>query len=655
MEKYAYRHLASDRTIRVLTIHGGAFGDPIKCTIQHHELHNQSDPAVLAVIPPLPVVHDEPEYEALSWTWGEDGPQALLSLHVCNADRPRTPASILSVKPNLYEALQYLRKSDHDRYLWIDALCINQADDSEKAVQVAMMADIYKSAQNVCVWLGKPETGSQMALEFVSQNVADLGQYGDIINNPEFAGAWVALGALMIRPWFSRRWVVQEISLARHATVHCGHWHVTWYEFQHAVSLFERDAAKIAQLVRQSENLDPDPIGNVATMDAARLVHVTFDLFRRYDGTRAISEYKCSLSELVIHLTSFQAKKPHDMVYAVLALANDTRARMSARSSDSQAAQVFHINYDQPFVEVCKQFLAYTISRGGRHNLDIICRPWAPMHVPDLPSWITITAHAAFGGRKDSHRGLILRDVRPTAEPLVAATPRYNACGSWGQAVQATNRPGGASGWYFGNSPDTDLSLFVTGFVQDEIREASTQCWDGVMPAEWFRLAHWDPWIPVQPSGKALDPPESLWRTLVGDRDNKGAFAKSYYSKALAHVVKCGTTKNGDIDFQSLAGMHESVLGEFLERVKATVWNRRLFVSSRGDNLGLAPESARTGDYVCILKGCSVPVILRKIDQTGGQHHFTLIGECYLDTMMEGRAMEMRTKHKLEYTQFDLR
>ena len=41
-------------------------------------------------------------------------------------------------------------------------------------------------------------------------------------------------------------------------------------------------------------------------------------------------------------------------------------------------------------------------------------------------------------------------------------------------------------------------------------------------------------------------------------------------------------------------------------------------------NIGLAPKSARMGDLVCILFGCSVPVVLRR----SGDAYF-LIGECY--------------------------
>jgi hypothetical protein len=38
--------------------------------------------------------------------------------------------------------------------VWIDQLYINQADDTEKSVQVDLMSEIYSKARSVIVWLG---------------------------------------------------------------------------------------------------------------------------------------------------------------------------------------------------------------------------------------------------------------------------------------------------------------------------------------------------------------------------------------------------------------------------------------------------------------------------------------------------------------------
>ncbi|KAK1757050.1 heterokaryon incompatibility protein-domain-containing protein [Echria macrotheca] len=50
--------------------------------------------------------------------------------------------------------MRALRRTLHPVYLWVDAICINQASLPEKGEQVAMMADIYRSAEHVAIWLG---------------------------------------------------------------------------------------------------------------------------------------------------------------------------------------------------------------------------------------------------------------------------------------------------------------------------------------------------------------------------------------------------------------------------------------------------------------------------------------------------------------------
>jgi hypothetical protein len=53
------------------------------------------------------------------------------------------------VQPDLLAALKALRHPQEDRYLWIDAICINQADIGERNHQVEMMSTIYGQAKRV--------------------------------------------------------------------------------------------------------------------------------------------------------------------------------------------------------------------------------------------------------------------------------------------------------------------------------------------------------------------------------------------------------------------------------------------------------------------------------------------------------------------------
>lgn len=54
------------------------------------------------------------------------------------------------MRENLLHALARL-KYVLNTPIWIDAMCINQSDESEKIGQIQIMTDIYKSAERVLV------------------------------------------------------------------------------------------------------------------------------------------------------------------------------------------------------------------------------------------------------------------------------------------------------------------------------------------------------------------------------------------------------------------------------------------------------------------------------------------------------------------------
>lgn len=86
-------------------------------------------------------------YKALSYTWGNLN--ATLSVFIlCNGQR-------LPIPSNLSTALRRLRQPDRPAILWVDALCINQSDDTERAHQVGIMRDIYENSCEMVIWLGE--------------------------------------------------------------------------------------------------------------------------------------------------------------------------------------------------------------------------------------------------------------------------------------------------------------------------------------------------------------------------------------------------------------------------------------------------------------------------------------------------------------------
>lgn len=76
---------------------------------------------------------------------------------------------------------------------------------------------------------------------------------------------------------------------------------------------------------------------------------------------------------------------------------------------------------------------------------------------------------------------------------------------------------------------------------------------------------------------------------------------------------------------------------------------RRFFVTEKG-YMGLGPPGTEKGDRICILKGCSVLVLLRK---EGEFHH--LVGEVYVCGIMDGEVIEELQNRKQVLQRFVIR
>lgn len=130
---------------------------------------------------------------------------------------------------NLWEALQALRLTDAPRYLWFDAICINQRDIHEKGCQVRIMDQIYRNAREVHVWLGAADEVSRFGTVAINYFADQAAPPTDAPWYSKYSHRYAeGLSALLKRPWFSRIWTIQEAALARKVTLTCGTDKASW-------------------------------------------------------------------------------------------------------------------------------------------------------------------------------------------------------------------------------------------------------------------------------------------------------------------------------------------------------------------------------------------------------------------------------------------
>ena len=181
----------------------------------------------------IPELSEVVEYEAISYSWGTLSTQQPL---ICNGLQ-------YAASPNLSTALHYLRHTNTPRYLWCDALCINQNDDREKTVQIRNVFDIFAKARRVVAWLGEETEWTSVAFEVLRKTTADplvtfqfqTGPFErwsilpDISYGDRRTIVQEALADLYRRPWCKRTWVRQEVFAAQHVVVRCGAHEIEYY------------------------------------------------------------------------------------------------------------------------------------------------------------------------------------------------------------------------------------------------------------------------------------------------------------------------------------------------------------------------------------------------------------------------------------------
>jgi hypothetical protein len=197
-------------------------------------------------------------YDALSYEWGPDEPPFYWI---------RLNNHYFRVRKNLYSFLRATHSGSrysegHSGLLWIDAICIDQDNISERGHQVKQMGEIYSYAGTVLAWLGpysrksdkiKAAAEDLLHLGFIAENLTSMENQS--VNCEHFVDkaqeilqhgneAFVSFAEICKMTYWTRMWIFQEILSARNVSLILGPHGFSWEMVKRTLlrtRIFERE------------------------------------------------------------------------------------------------------------------------------------------------------------------------------------------------------------------------------------------------------------------------------------------------------------------------------------------------------------------------------------------------------------------------------
>lgn len=401
---FTYAPLPTSRHIRVLEIQqAGESTAQLHIKLAHHGFEDE----------------DRIPYTALSYTWGAPN---FIEKIVFNG-------SAFHVTPNLAGALRHLRMMGCLR-VWVDAVCIDQKNDVEKSSQIPLMATIYREASHVIVWLGDKDEDVELmkSLRSAYRNLQSIKRDTAM---PELARA---IHQLVHLPWFSRRWIIQEVVLNFNVSFLCGP--------------SELSFASLMTLVRH-------PIVGKETRSSVsgRSLQALWDLWEAHtmppNENRAQQRGQDSheafglvnLQSAFDHFGCFDAR---DRVFALMGIADNINQGQSSvflpKSLLDERSQKFAFEFRADYTKTTEQVytdLAIAMLRAGLIQCvfsEAITRPcadgqlhsWVPdWRVTPHPARSAKKEHSRFGGKSD------ICNIRPTTcgRYFILTAPMFYSAG----------------------------------------------------------------------------------------------------------------------------------------------------------------------------------------------------------------------------------
>lgn len=585
---YGYRPLNNEaRDIRLLVLQRRQQKERENSTLRCHIRHTSLEDAM--------------QFEALSYVWGETTDKA--TAHIDGRPHPITQ--------NLHVALMHLRRDDEDRSLWIDALCIDQANDRERSHQVALMHKVYSLASSVIVFLGTSWEGCDVAMDMLKM-AADRSVHWDTSHHPHIAVQGLSVDSALLHdylnmflssPWWTRTWTVQEYCVAKRVYFQYGHHTLDGDLVQKSVANFYHHLATCCQGFQAFQEMNQGSAER--NLSHALRRQQLLGAYRQYDSPR----YLTTISDFRFR----QCLHPSDKIYGILGLLSPY-IRSLIRPDYSHSSREVYTDAAMASITTTQSLDIMSFVYGERtKDLGL------PSFVPDWTAYVN----------PDWHEALRTRERQ---------TKCYNASANSTADLHSI-------------SPS---DVVISGVVVDRIL-ASAGLFDQASMIPALRvLVEAAEHIPEVYE----DRDQAFWHTMCGN-----IIPEYHVGSKFRHLTGSDTPEfrrwQGLINLSKPEGQDRGMqcYQSSFEMVSAL---RRFVITEKG-YMGWVSECSQSGDTIVLLSGGRVPYVLRAEEEqvpppeqalsaasdddceegeAASCHSFRFIGDAYIHGIMQGECYD---------------
>lgn len=631
---YQYQPLPSYDFIRILELLPGEAtedgGGGVRCRLHTERFADAED-----------------KYAAISYVWGDPNDRVPI---ICDG-------RIIEVTINLADALSHIRDWTESRFVWADAVCINQEDDTEKGHQVKRMGKVYENAEEVLVWLGSDDEGiAEDCFNLIRETNEYLDHqyeiYGSAIGMPIITKAspisfdksrWAKVRALVGMPWFTRLWVVQEAALAKQCMLLWGNNQLGLAEVCE-LSFFVNYRKDLVSLVGQiGTGKVGDSFDAQCTYQSAKSWMRTKPLIKSSHG----SSNKLLFLEVLRSGRSMNSTFGVDRVFAFL---GNPLARKYGED-ELVVEPDYSKSIQEVYFEMACSLLAhpreapYLLSFVDHHNNESVegttlgrddaFPSWVPrwdkywrQYSISLPSyWYRAGGlERNFNAAVQTDKSLLLPAIifdhlAWTSNKLKADNLSRNP-DRWDEDTRATDKP-------FIDLLFTRVQQAFNKHCHDRYSKVVSTSTKSIEDAFSLTLAQ------QYPGEEEFN--------LVEHQQNFKAYLQTARQLVAKHSTSTRKRMRGTVR-KWLASFRSGSISAFRYEKELIYARNRRFAITESGRFGLVARFAKLNDVCCICPGMQVPLILRPREDG----RYGLVGDGYIQGVMAGEVMEQLEKGKVK-------